>query len=373
VSVAVVDRRFRARSAPSDPTIEAHATRLIAAESARVGIVAALAVLAGVVAVSPMIRHNMFWTGDAQFFYAIARHPFASGGVSAHPLQFGVAYRYGRILFPVTSWLAAFGRPRWVPGAMLAVYVTSFGCWVATAAEHLRRSGRRPWVALLLLALPFSVMAFFRPEAVSDPMAGALLFTVYLYQRDGRTRAAYVAAALMILTREPLVLAIVPMLWMDWRERGRVVVRDAAIALAPYGLWLVWLRVRVGQFPFLDPGVSRRQALAAPLEGYLQTLRLGGGWTQWFGMLVALATLFGAVLLAARGRGRQPMTAGLVMLAAVIPFLGIAVFRHPLEAFRVLAPMQALMIVVALDRRPAPAAASGGPADFRHLEPAAGR
>jgi hypothetical protein len=292
----------------------------------------------------------MFWTGDAPFFYAIARHPFAAGGVSDHPLQFGVAYRYGRILFPLSGWLLSLGRPRFVPGGLLLVYVASVGAWIATAAEHLRRSGRTPWLALVILGLPFSMTAFVRPEMVSDPMAGALLFTVFLYEREGRTRAACIAAALLILTREPMALAVVPMLWIGWRHRGRFALRHAAIALSPYALWLLWIRVRVGQFPFLDPAVSRRQALAAPFVGYVQTLRLHGGWSPELGMVLALATLLGALVVAWLGRGRAPMTAGLVMLAAMIPFLGIAVFRHPLEAFRVLAPIQALLIVVALDR-----------------------
>jgi uncharacterized membrane protein len=316
----------------------------------RVGLVAALAVLAGLVAAGPVLRHNMFWTGDAPFFYAIARHPFASGGVSDHPLQFGVAYRYGRILFPLTSWLVSFGRPRLVAGGILVVYVTSVGAWISTAAEHLRRSGRTPWLALLILGLPFSVMAFLRPEAVSDPMAGALLFTVFLYEREGRTRAACIAAALLILTREPMALAVVPMLWIAWRHRDRRVLRNVAIAFTPYALWLLWVRVRVGQFPFFDPAVSRRQALAAPFMGYVQTLHLHGGWTQDFGMLVALATLLGALVVAHLGYGRASMRVGVAMLAAIIPFLGIAVFRHPLETFRVLAPIQALLLVVALDR-----------------------
>src|SRR5262249_36229607 len=158
---------------------------------------------------------------------------------------------------------------------------------------------------------PFSVMAFFRPELVSDPMAGALLLTVFLFERDGRTRAACIAAALLILTREPMALAVVPMLWIGWRRRDPFALRNIAIVFAPYGLWLLWVRVRVGQFPFLDPGVSRRQALAAPFTGYVQTMHLHGNWTLAFGMVVALVTCVGAaVLVAWRGWGRVPMTAG---------------------------------------------------------------
>jgi hypothetical protein len=264
--------------------------------------------------------------------------------------QFGDAYRYGRILFPLAAWALALGRPGWVAGALLVVYVASFGAWVALAAEHLRRNGRRPALALLMFALPFSILAFYRPEVVSDPMAGALLFLVYLYERDGRTSAACIAGAFLVLTREPLVLGLLPLVWMAWRQHGWRGLRGWALAMVPYGAWIVSLRIRFGHFPFLDPGVSRRQALSAPLQAYLALLREGTDPSQKFGMLVAVATLAVVALVALRGRWRYPLTHGAVALSLVIPFLGIAVFRHPIEAFRVVVELQALLLVVALDR-----------------------
>jgi hypothetical protein len=315
-------------------------------------------VVIGLVAVSARVRYDMYWTGDAAYFFAVARHPFAAGGVSAHPLMFGEAYRYGRIMYPLTAWLLAFGRPSWVAGTLLAVYLASVGAWVAFAAEHLRRNGRRPAFALWIFALPFSLLAFFRPEVVSDPMAGALLFLVYLYERDGRTKAACVAAAMLILTREPMVVALVPLMWMGWKARRFAAVRDWALAGAPYALWLIWVRLRVGQFPFLDPAISRKEALAGPFMGYVRSWHVGADAGQQLGLVFASATLLVAGLVAVRGHWRYPLTHGALAVSALVLFLGVAVFRHPVEAFRVVVPIQALLLVAVLDR-------GGEPLDVR--------
>jgi hypothetical protein len=327
---------------------------LVASECRRVGVVAMVVVVVGILTRSADVRYHMYWHSDAPFFYAIARHPFARGAVSAHPLVFGVAYRYGRILYPLTAWLLALGRPSWVPGTLLGVYVVSFGAWFTFAAEHLRRNGRRPWLALWMFALPFCLRGFVQPVMVSEPMVGALLLLVYLFERDGRRRAVLVTAALLVLTREPMLLAMLPLVWKGWNERRWAAIREWALAGAPYVLWLVWVRIRVGEFPFLDRAMSRRDALAPPFLGYARIWHEGLDAGRWWGVVVTLLTLVVAIVVARRGLWRYPLTHGVVVLAVLIPLLGVAVFRHPIEAFRVVAPMQALLVILLLDRHPAP-------------------
>jgi hypothetical protein len=233
----------------------------------------------------------------------------------------------------------------------LGVYVVSFGAWVALAAEHLRRNGRRPGLALFILALPFALLAFVQPVVVSEPMAGALLLLVYLFERDGRRRGSYVTAALLILTRELMVLALLPLIWMGWKERRFAAVRDWFLVCLPYAAWSVWVRVRVGQFPFLDPSSSRRNALALPFVGYGHIWQRPASGTQQLAIAVALLTMLAAVVVAVRGQWRFPLTHGALALCAIVPFLGVSVFAFLGEALRVLAPIQALILIAALDRR----------------------
>ena len=321
-------------------------------------------VVCGLIAAGGHARHNMLRISDGPFFLAVGRHPFAGGGLPGNPLVYGVAYRYGRILFPLTGWLVALGRPSWVPATLVGVYVVSFGAWVAFAAEHLRRNGRRPVLALWILALPFALLAFIQPVLVSEPMAGALLLLVYLYEREGRRRAALAVAALLILTREPMVLALLPLMWTGWKARRVAAMRDWALVVAPYAAWMMWVRLRVGQFPFLDPSISRRQALAVPFVGWTSVLRSGPSGTQEVGVVIALVTVLAAVVIALRGRWRYPLTHGALALCLIVPFLGVSVFRFSGEAVRVLAPIQSVLLIAALDR-------GGGPEPRTEPEPAA--
>jgi uncharacterized membrane protein YhaH (DUF805 family) len=316
-------------------------------------------VVAGLVAAGAHARHNMYRISDGPFFVAVGRHPFGSGQLPGNPLVYGVAYRYGRILFPLIGWLTAFGRPSWVASTLLGVYVISFGAWIAFAAEHLRRNGRRPALALGILALPFALLAFVQPVLVSEPMAGALVLLAYLYERDGRRRAVLVVAALLILTREPMALALLPLVWTGWKERRLLAVRDWALVCAPYAAWTVWVRLRVGQFPFLDPSTSRRGALSAPFVGWASVWRNGASTTQQVGLVIALLTVIAAIAIAVRGNWRYPVTHGALALCVIVPFLGVSVFRFSGEAVRVLAPIQALLLIAALDRGDQPEVRAG--------------
>jgi hypothetical protein len=67
-----------------------------------------------------------------------------------------------------------------------------------------------------------------------------------------------------------------------------------------------------------------------------------------------MLTLLVGGYIAVRGHWRYPLTHGVLALCAVIPLLGVSVYHNPIEAFRVVAPIQAVLLVLLLDRRPAP-------------------
>jgi hypothetical protein len=324
--------------------------RLVKRESWEVGGIAVVVVILALLAKGSAGWAHLFVASDAPFFLNVARHPFSRGQLPGNPLVYGVAYRYGRIGFPIMGWLLAFGHPPWVPDTLFAVYVASMGAWVAFAAEHLRRNGRRPTLALWILALPFCLTAFAGPTLVSDPMAGALVLLAYLFERDGRRRAVYVTAALLILTREPMAVALLPLVWVGWKQRRFAAVGEWAFTSVPFVFWTLWVRVRVGQFPMLDPSSSRKGALTAPFVGFWHVWREPATQSQTWAMVVALLTLALAIGIGVRGEWRYPLTHGGLALTALVPFLGISVLMWPDETMRVLAPIQALLLIAVLDR-----------------------
>jgi hypothetical protein len=315
-----------------------------------VGAAASAAVGAALLAGGSTSRNGLYRHSDAPFFLAVARAPFgAIHSFGGNPLVEGVSYRFGRIGFPITGWLLAFGQRGLVPTTLTLVLIACFGLWVAFAAEHLRRAGRSPRLGVCVLGTPFAIMWFALPIGISEPMAGALILLAYLFERDGRHGAARVAAAAAILTRELTIVAFVPLAWRAWRDHGWRGLRDWAVVCAPYAVWCVWLRFRLGQFPFLDPASARRDALALPFLGWLHTLNgpLGNG--QDFAVLIATLTLLVAVLIAVRGRWQYPVTHGAIALTAVLVCFGAGVFALPGEALRVMAPVQVLLLIAACE------------------------
>jgi hypothetical protein len=230
------------------------------------------------------------------------------------------------------------------------VLVVSFGAWIAFAAEHLRRGGRSPRLAVCVLGTPFAILWFAMPIGISEPMAGALILLVYLFERDGRHGAARLSAAAAILTRELTIVAFLPLAWRAWKDHGWIGVRDWVLVCAPYAAWTVWVRLRVGHFPFLDPASARHDALALPFTGWVRTLNGPLNKGQDFAVLVAALTVLTAALVAAQGHWRYPVTHGAIALTAVVVCFGFGVFALPGEALRVMAPVQVLLLLAACDR-----------------------
>jgi hypothetical protein len=324
---------------------------------------AAVVAFGTLMAVGAYGRNGFYGHSDAPLFLAVARDPFGNGRhFAGNPLVHGVAYRYGRIGFPIVGWLLALGRPAAVRWTLAATYLASFGAWIALAGEHLRRSGRSPRIALWIFATPWALLWFVIPDIVSEPMAGALVLLAYLYEREGRQRATRLTAVFAILTRELMIVAFIPIAWRDWRTRRWLAVRDWSLAVTPYLAWITWVRLRVGTFPFMDPSTSRRQALALPGVGWYRTLTgpidNGQGWA----VLIGAATIAFVVLLAVQGKWLYPVTHGAITLAALSLCYGVAVFAFPGEGIRVMAPTQMLILIAACDRsRRAPAPEPGPP------------
>jgi hypothetical protein len=332
---------------------------LVRPAAVRIGVLATIA--ATLVMALIVVQHGRqsVFRNDAEFFWLVARDPFSNGAVFrpfAH--EMGNAYRYGRILFPLLAWVLVGGRASLVQWSLMAVDVVAFGVATALACElAARRTGdaRTGLVVLLTPAMWFSLVL-----AVSEPFVLALVLGVYLLHLDGRLGASVVAAAACLLTREAAVVALVPAAVRDIRARGvRAAVGWAAVPV-PLVAWWAIVRVRVGEWPFLDPSISRREALAAPLSGVVTVIREGADASHWLAFVLGAITVAAAIHVH-RTRRWFPVTHGAVAFAAVILLLGPNAWRYPGEAIRLLGPAQFLTLL-----------AVGLPAAIRGRSPAGG-
>ena len=205
--------------------------------------------------ITPDPAYHYTVTGyDGQFCYYIALDPINARYYIDVP-----AYRYTRILYPITARLLALGQPTLIPYTLIALNWLAIGGGTLAVAAWLRRKGRSPWFALVYGCYPGMLIALQRD--LTEPLAYALVaLAVYLFDFGGRYRLLWagIGFALAALARETAALfAIVYALALlleagsgeGWRARLAANWRRATLllglALGPLllykGFLLLWL------------------------------------------------------------------------------------------------------------------------------------
>ena len=336
-----------------------------------IGVVAAAVAFA--VLVGNAIWHDgAIHNGDPLSFLRVARDPFGSGtGLEADAAIHGVAYRYGRILFPLTAWLLAGGNAGLVDWTLPLVSVVAFGACAVAAASLADDAGQPPVRGLSVVAVPTLIT----PTVLvyGEAVAFALLLGAYALYLRGHRRQAWLAAALVPLAREALLVALVPLAVHHLRRRGVGAVRHAALAVVPLVVGFTWVRWRVGEFPFLDSSVSRREALGIPFVGAARAIAETPSFVlavlAVLTAAVAVVTFGAAVIVVLRHPKDRLLSTAALLMAGVGLCLGAQAYRYPIDGLRVLAPGQVLLAVVAVrsGRREA-AAEEELDLDLRELE-----
>jgi hypothetical protein len=180
--------------------------------------------------------------------------------------------------------------------------------------------------------------------AISEPLVISLVLATYLFAIAGQRTRARASASLLLLAREAAVLALVPMVARDVRERGTRSITSWALVPFPLFGWWIWVRARVGEWPFLDPSISRRQALGWPCAGAVTVIREGASANHWLAFALGALTVIGGVYVARRHRW-FPLSDGALMLSLLVLFFGSNAWRYPGEAIRLLALPQALIVL----------------------------
>jgi hypothetical protein len=191
---------------------------------------------------------------DGQFCYYIALDPINARSYVDDP-----AYRYTRILYPITARLLALGQPALLPYTLILLNWLALGGGTLAVAVWLARKGSSPWFALVYGLYPGLFIGLQRD--LTEPLAYALVaLAVYLFAFGGRCRFIWAALsfALAALARESTAvfalvygLAVVfePGGALRWQERLSANWRRALIfsglALGPLvlykGFLLLWL------------------------------------------------------------------------------------------------------------------------------------
>jgi len=330
------------------PTV-ASRSPLVTREAVSLGLMAAAAISAIIVAVVAEQGYGALLRSDAQHFYRVALDPFGEGRIFAGSAEgTGTAYRYGRILFPLAAWVLALGQRPLIPVTLPLVYVSGVLLFATLACSRCGRAGRPPIAGLTALLVP---SAFFTvPLLVPEFLIAALVLLTYDFEETNRTRYARLAAALLLVTRETAVLALLPLILPRIMRREWHVVVRWIVAAIPLLVWYVWLRARIGVWPFLDPGHAATRALDLPLRSFLSAV-----WWVDAGPVLMFAAALGWVTLAIGAAvgwwRRTPLAWAALSMASLVLVFGRGQAELPGEAVRLMLPAQLLIAVAALAPR----------------------
>ena len=315
-------------------------------------VAAALVVLVGMI----VMRHGQSGIfnvsdSDSYFFRLTARHPLGDthGFVALH-VGNEAPYRYGRIGLPFLGWLLALGRPAWVGWSLVGVYIVSIAAIPGIAAVLLDDLGAPPAAGAVTLLAPGLLLN--HGHVYADPLVIALLLFACVLDGRGRRVGALATIAAAILVKEVAVFALIWWIGSALHRRDRRGAAQALAAVVPYLVWCLFVRRRLGAFPFLAHTYSRRGALGVPFGGLRQALDAG---TPNIGVVTAAVVVTVALGLVASWLARGTRIGTLALVYTVLTVcLGKNALAYLLENARVMAVAQVfalLGIVVGISAR----------------------
>src|SRR5260370_30137377 len=189
------------------------------------------------------------------------------------------AYRYTRVVYPLTARVLALGRADLNPRTLVLVSLAMIGVGTLALAAWLRRKGVTAWYAAVYGFYPGVLIALQRD--VTEVMAyGLVAVAVYLFDFAKRPLVwSSIVFAIAVLTRETAAIFAIgyglSLLFEgegNWRQRVRQNARRAVIfltaCLLPIVLYKIFLRLWIGSL-----GV----------DAHIEHLPVGGilAWYPW--------------------------------------------------------------------------------------------
>ena len=274
---------------------------------------------------------------DGQFTYTVA---VLLDPREVEPHLDRAAYRYQRILYPLTARLLSLGYAPAVPWALLAIAVTSVGFGTAALARWMLDHGHWEGYALgygLWVGVVASAGLF-----LHEAVAYGLVALGWLACRSSRPGWGAIALGLALFAKETTL----PFWAAGWVIQGAERRQDRrrrvwlAIGGAAFVLWQVWLWRVFGEVGIGSGGEMSTPFEWVPLMGFFRIGEVSpaalGLFLLIFGPTVILPALWG--LLASLRRLRldrlQAEAWALAFNAALIVFVPYSTAREPLGLVR---------------------------------------
>jgi hypothetical protein len=238
----------------------------------------------------PLVMNNNPVGFDGQFYYFITLDPSQPWICPSHPPRCALDLAFGevraeRLLYPYTAWLFTLGRAQLVPYALLAVNFIAILLTAWLVGRMAVEAGASRWLGAAAGLYCGQILAFLRDLA--DPFAVMWVVIAVYFLRKERYLLSAAAVAAALLTREQLILTL-PLLALPLlaQRRWRLLAASAVVALGPFVLLQVVLRVLWGKWALLSGDTA-----GAGVAGGIIPIPFYGLWTERhrydFGLIVA--------------------------------------------------------------------------------------
>lgn len=291
---------------------------------------------------------------DGQFVYYIARDPNTAASFIDVP-----AYRFQRILLPISGRVLSWGQVPLIPWSLLAVNLVALAAGTALLENLLRQQKVSRWYALTygLTIGTFGAARLSLPE----PLAYALVIGGVVLARRGRWLWSAVLFALAALARETTLLFPFGYgLYLLSQKHIKTALAFGAITLLPFAVWQIILYQHFGMF-----GINSGGAMATPFEiipfaGVVRIItesppEARPGLLAIFGAIlvpfVIVPTLWALWRCWKDWPDWSPYTFLLFANAIIMPFVPFSTYREPLGILRFIVGLQIAVILYAAEQR----------------------
>jgi hypothetical protein len=200
---------------------------------------------------------------DGQFAYQIALNP-----LGAAPYLDVPAYRYQRILYPLTARLVSFGQPQLLPWALiiLNILALTLGTYIMGLILAQQRLSR--WYALTV-GLFVGQLVSLRLD-LNEPFSLTLtLLGIHAFEKE-RPRLAALYLALGLLAKETAILFVGGyLLSFLLKRRWQLLLETGLISLGPFALLQFVLWLTFGQLGLRSGGEGATSFSLIPFGGLL--------------------------------------------------------------------------------------------------------
>ncbi|MCB0208391.1 MAG: hypothetical protein KDJ52_03650 [Anaerolineae bacterium] len=287
---------------------------------------------------------------DGQFAYQIALNPSGAAPYIDVP-----AYRYQRILYPLTARLLAFGQSGLIPWTLIVINIgaMALGTWATEQLLlHLRVSR---WYALVY-GLYGGQLLSLRAD-LNEPLAHAFVQLAMLAWARERRWWAVGAFALAALGKETTLVFLAAYMLYTLSQRMWGWTFRLGLAAIPFVIYQFFLWGWLGSFGVGSGGAGATPFSPVPLAGWLAIAGVSVGAFLIISLVVGPMSILPSIaglwlsLRTLWWRQLHPFVLCLLLNSVVVLFLPTSTFREPVAMLRLTMGLMAAMLLFGAWRR----------------------